>query len=170
MMSEKKREFIRVRNVLDVHYKPYEEEEEVSDWERFFGAVEPKDDEELNLYNFLFNINQKVDAVLHHLRNSENFGLPEAREVVVSGSGISFRSNENFIPGDLLKVQLFLPSKARLLSLKSEVVRCESSTTDDGMNKLALKFLNLSDKDRDKLIGYVFAIQREQLRQRQDET
>ncbi len=166
-MSEKKREFIRVRNVLDVHYKPYEEEEDASDWERFFGAVEPKDDEELNLYNFLFNINQKVDAVLQHLRNSENFGLPEAREVVVSGSGISFRSNENFTPGDLLKVQLFLPSKARLLNLKSEVVRCEPAT-DDGLNKLALKFLDLTDKDRDKLIGYVFAIQREQLRQRQD--
>jgi len=166
-MSEKKREFIRVRNVLDVHYKPYEEEEDVSDWERFFGSVEPKDDEELNLYNFLFNINQKVDAVLQHLRNSENFGLPLAREVVVSGSGISFKSDEVFTPGDLLKVQLFLPSKARLLSLKSEVVRCETSTSN-GLNKLALKFLDLSDKDRDKLIGYVFAIQREQLRQRQD--
>ncbi len=168
MMSEKQREFIRVRNILDVHYRPYREEENISDWERFFGSVEPKDEEELNLYNFLFNINQKVDAVLQHLEDSENFGLPQAREVVVSGSGMSFRSSESYNTGDLLKVQLFLPAKARLLSLKSEVVRCERPQGGDGLNKLALKFLDLSDNDRDKLIGYVFAIQREQLRQRQD--
>jgi len=166
-MSEKQREYIRVRNILDVHYMPFREEDFISDWERYFNSVEPKDEGELNLYNFLFNINQKVDAVMQHLKDSVNFGLPQAKEVVVSGGGISFNSSESYSKGDLLKVQLYLPSKARLLSLKSEVVRCE--TADDGGNKLALKFLDLSDKDRDKLIGYVFAIQREQLRQRQQD-
>jgi c-di-GMP-binding flagellar brake protein YcgR len=165
-MSETQREYIRVRNILDVHYRPYRKEEPISDWERFFGSVEPKDEEELNLYNFLFNVNQKLDAVMQHLKDSDNFGLPQAKEVVVSGSGISFYASEQYSAGDFLTVQLFLPSKARLLCLKSEVVRCES--TDEGGNKLALKFLDLKEKDRDKLIGYVFAIQREQLRQRQD--
>lgn len=165
-MSEKQREFIRVRNVLDVHYRPFKEDESTSDWERFFGSIVPKDDEDLNLYNFLFNISQKVDAVMQHLKDSANFGLPEAKEVVVSGSGISFNSNEPYSKGDLLRVQLFLTSKARLLNLKTEVVRCEAS--EGGGNKLALKFLDLSEKDRDKLIGYVFAVQREHLRQKQD--
>ncbi len=162
----KDREYIRVTGTIPVHYQAYDETNEAEEWERFFIDVEPRDEFESSLIELLYDLHQKLDRIVEHLAARDGFKLPEAKEVTISGGGMSFKCADRFAKGDILKIRVFLPGRGRLLKLKSEVVRC--STEEDGSYLVAVKFMDLEEKDRDKLIGYVFARQREELRNRNE--
>ncbi len=160
-----RREFVRTNDNIPVYYEVLSGEESAdirSDWELLFDDIDPRPEENPKLYEFLFDINQKLNILLNHMAGKNGFNMPEAREVNISGGGLRFFSTERFNSGDKLFLKTFLPTHARVIKIKCEVVR--SIPTGDGKYEIAVKYLDMDEPTRDKIIKYIFAKQRQLLR------
>ncbi len=163
--QDPRREFVRTTDVIPVYYEALmegaEESKTVFDWELLFDEIEPKPEENPKLYELLFDINQKLNILLNHLSEKTGFNMPEAREVNISGGGLRFISKDRFEVGDRLVLKTFLPTYAHVIKLKCEVVR---SVPSGDSFETAVKYTDIDDTTRDKIIKYIFARQRQMLR------
>lgn len=163
--QDPRREFVRTNDVIPVYYEALgegaEESKTVFDWELLFDEIEPRPEENPKLYELLFDINQKLNILLNHMAEKNGFNMPEAREVNISGGGLRFIARDKFEVGDRLVLKTFLPTYAHVIKLKCEVVR--SVPAQDGF-EVAVKYTEIDDTTRDKIIKYIFARQRQMLR------
>lgn len=163
--EEIRREYVRTNDVIPVYYEADrgdgEESKSVMDWELLFDDIEPKPEENPKLYELLFDINQKLNILLNYVSEKNGFNIPEAREVNISGGGLRFFSNDRFETGDRLILKTFLPTYAHVIKLRCEVVRCIPA--GKGF-EVAVKYTDLDETTRDKIIKYIFARQRKLLR------
>lgn len=161
-----KREYVRTNDVIPVYYEVADEDGEVTrspfDWELMFEEIEPRPEDNPRLYELLFDINQKLNILINHISEKNGFNVPEAREVSISGGGLRFYSKEEFASGQRLVLKAFLPVYAHVIKIKCEVVR--SLPTGDGGFSIAVKYVDMDESTRDKIIKYVFAKQRKLLR------
>lgn len=83
----------------------------------------------------------------------------------LSGSGLFALINENinWKEGQILKLELELPTEKFPLVLKGKVVRREKIDTDK--KGFGLDFVSISEKARDQIIKYLFAKQRRELKE-----
>ena len=160
------RKYVRTSDNIPVYYElmdaANEGREGRVDWELLFDELDPAPEENPKLYELLFDINQKVNILINHMSGKNGFNLPEARDVNISGGGLRFICNDDFKKGDQLVLKTFLPTHAHVIRIKCEVVR--SVPSPDGMNEIAVKYLDMDESTRDKIIRYIFARQREMLR------
>jgi hypothetical protein len=118
------------------------------------------------LPEWLCLLSEKLDAIIRMLTlQQEGFhGLPET-DVVLSGSGMRFASDERFAPGDLLELKMILPlAPPAALYVYAHVV--SGDAPDDAAGHTAVKFLDMDDAVRDKVIRFVFEREREALREK----
>jgi hypothetical protein len=123
-------------------------------------------DEEL--YAYLRVLEKKLDMILALLgRQEDDLGYKSlTTHVSISGAGVRFVADEPLIQGERVEVRLSLPiAPFPKISTLCEVVRVKEST-EDGTRAwtVAVKFLVVNDHDRDVLINYIFAKEREKLR------
>jgi len=156
------REFVRATDNIPVYYELYNEKggKIASEWELLFDEIDPQPEENPKLYELLFDINQKLNMLINHLSEKSGFNLPEARDVNISGGGLRFFSNDTFNVGDKLLVKTFLPTYSHVIRIKCEVVR--SIPIENGY-EIAVKFTDMDEGTRDKIIRYIFAKQRKTL-------
>jgi hypothetical protein len=162
-----KREYVRTNDVIPVYYELADGDGEGAargafDSELMFDEIEPKPEENPKLYEFLFDINQKLNILLNHISEKNGFNMPEAREVNISGGGLRFFSKEAFASGQKLVLKTFLPVYAHVIKIKCEVVR--SLPNEGGGYSVAVKYVDMDETTRDKIIKYIFAKQRRVLR------
>lgn len=164
--QELRREFVRTNDVIPVYYEADngDESRSVMDWELLFDEIEPKPEENPKLYELLFDINQKLNILLNYVSEKNGFNIPEAREVNISGGGLRFLTNDKFESGDRLVLKTFLPTYAHVIKLRCEVVRCAPAGKG---YEVAVKYTDLDETTRDKIIKYIFARQRKLLRTEQ---
>ncbi len=162
-----KREHIRIDDVLPIYYERYREDAEEPEWDILFEQIEPTSKDEARLYELLFDMNQKVNLLVEHLAEKEGFRIPAAKQINISGGGMSFVTKEFFQEGERLLIKLFLPTYPRLLKLKCEVVRVMKK--DDENYRIGLKYVDIDERTRDSLIKYIFARQREHLRRKKED-
>ena len=163
--NKREREFVRTDDNIPVYYEVLSDDNPSgfqSDWEILFDEIEPKPEENPKLYELLFDINQKLNILLNHMNGKEGFNIPEAMEVNISGGGLRFYSNECFNSGDRLFLKTFLPTHAHVIRIKCEVVRCVPA--GGGRYEVAVKYTDMDETTRDKIIRYIFAKQRRLLR------
>ncbi len=160
-----KREFFRAKDNFPLYYElaSGEEAREELDWEEFFDELEPKSEDNVELYELLFDINQKLNMLLRHMTEKSGFNLPQARQVSISGGGMRFVCQDLFKAGDKLTLKAFLPTCAHVVKLNCEAVRVDR--IKDGY-EVAVKYLDMDDGIREKIIKYIFAKQRKLLRQK----
>jgi hypothetical protein len=87
-------------------------------------------------------------------------------DIVLSGSGFKFASEEQLDEGSFVEVRLVLPffPKPRIAAL-GEVARCQRCNLEDkDVWETAIRFVEINEKDRDLLVGYVFSKERESLK------
>ena len=160
------REYVRTSDNIPVYYELLDEENEgravMVDWELLFDELDPAPEENPKLYELLFDINQKINILINHMAGKNGFNMPEARDVNISGGGLRFFCNDNFKKGDQLVLKTFLPTHAHVIKIKCEVVR--AAPASDGRNEIAVKYLDMDEPTRDKIIRYIFAKQRKMLR------
>jgi len=161
--QELRREYVRTNDVIPVYYEADngEESKSIMDWELLFDEIEPKPEENPKLYELLFDINQKLNILLNYVSEKNGFNIPEAREVNISGGGLRFLTNDRFASGDRLVLKTFLPTYAHVIKLRCEVVRCEPLGKG---YEVAVRYTDLDETTRDKIIKYIFARQRKLLR------
>lgn len=119
------------------------------------GTVNPK------LWKMLCEMNSKLDLILEKLFSSEEMlGCPEAKEVSLSASGVSFGFPTELSLGDLMEVKMLLPMHPPVwIVLYGNVSR----VTTEGMGEynVAVKFTEIEDEVRDVLSYYTIKRQRE---------
>ncbi len=87
--------------------------------------------------------------------------------VNLSGGGIRFRTGNYIAPDTKVRVDIFLPvAPTRVIATVAEVLRCSEISLrveKDSLFITAMKFLFIDDKDRETIISYLFAEQRNSL-------
>lgn len=162
----REREYVRANDNVPVYYELLDEESEgsgvVTDWELMFDDLEPAPEENPKLYELLFDINQKLNILINHITEKNGLNIPEARNVDISGGGLRFVCGDPFKEGDRLVLKTFLPTHAHVIKIKCQVVR--SVPMPDGNFDIAVKYIDMDEHTRDKIIRYIFAKQRKLLR------
>jgi len=161
-----RREYVRTNDVIPVYYELAGPDGECArspfDWELMFDEIEPKAEDNPRLYELLFDINQKLNILLNHVSDKNGFNMPEVKEVNISGGGLRFFAKEAFDSGQKLILKTFLPVYAHVIKIKCEVVR--SLPLEGGGYSVAVKYVDMDETTRDKIIKYIFAKQRKVLR------
>jgi len=76
----------------------------------------------------------------------------------LSGGGMRIKTEEKLQLSEFIMIAIELIEEE--IMIKSRVVRCDLQP--DNTNAYGLKFLELGEKDRDKIIKYIFQVMREQ--------
>lgn len=107
----------------------------------------------------------KVNVIPLHLKDSvaariEDFSDLKPCIVNISGGGMSFKSTKEYSKGDILEIimTLYQPSKITIW-VYGEVIRIKK--TKNNHYQTFIKFINISDKIRDKIVNFVFQMERE---------
>ncbi len=160
------RKYVRMKDNIPVYYEVLDPEnpgrEHTTGWELLFDDINEAAEENPKLYELLFDINQKVNILLDHMAGKNGFNIPEAQEVNISGGGLRFYCHDHFNSGDHIILKTFLPTHAHVIKLKCEVVR--AVPMEDGLTEVAVRFVDMDESTRDKIIRYIFAKQRKLLR------
>ncbi len=128
-------------------------------------AVEDKS----QLYAYVRMVDKKLDMILDILNKSKDDGTYISRnlDVNIGGAGIRFVSDVNLRVGAYVELKAILP----MLPYPKITALCQVTRNrivaqpDAAANwEVALKFLTIHEDDRDLLIRYIFARERESIR------
>ncbi len=137
----------------------------------YAGSYEPPSSREPSFNQSLWELNRKVDLLIHMYLAEDFMTLMKTspRDVNISASGIRFITRESFRPGDLLEISLILPMAPLLfMRLAAEVIRLKPVTSNESERyAVATRFLQVDSETREDIIRYLFRRQREFLRKRQ---
>jgi hypothetical protein len=122
------------------------------------------------LISLLGMLDRKLSMILDLLSKTGSDELYTKRyvEIDISGSGLSFISDVPLAENGHAELRLLLPvfpyPKIPILCRVTRSLKHEKDSRTDW--EIACKFLAINDSDRDLLIQYIFAREREQIRSR----
>jgi len=172
-----RRGYVRVDDILRVDYRKisqrdydhFENKPEILFKNIFGETFKPPEIEEATpelLYNLIYQANLKIDRILDILENrdSERYVSAGSEYINISGSGMRFVANRNFAVGDIIALRVFLPLVSRTrIDVLGKVTSSTQSESGDKYD-VSVRFVELSETDREMIVGYVFKRQRELLR------
>jgi hypothetical protein len=121
------------------------------------------------LYAYFDSIDRKLDLLIELLSNKDNSFQSAYVDVSISGCGLKYCSAMKLDEGAYLELRIGLPSfPGRPIRALGRVVRVTAAKTGDREGwDTAVGFAAISEKDRDALVGHIFARERECLRMKQ---
>jgi hypothetical protein len=121
------------------------------------------------LYTYLENIDRKLDMLIELLSGKDSQLQSAYVDVTLSGSGLRYCSSTELRSGAYLELRILLPPfPGRRIRALGKVIRVNHTLTEDGEGwDTAVSFEAVSERDRDALIGYIVARERECLRTKQ---
>ncbi|MBU3949784.1 MAG: PilZ domain-containing protein [Proteobacteria bacterium] len=120
------------------------------------------------LLKFLVKMDEKLDIILSMLSTNEarskTFNQGTCNNI--SASGISLVTSEPASKGQIVHVNIDLCKLPPVyIDAYGEIVRTTGIYEDNiPMYNLGIKFIDLDEKDREKIVAYIFSKQREDLR------
>ncbi len=126
-------------------------------------------DEEKPLLKVLSWLDFKLDLVLYHLRSQDHQQhFPyNGTTTEISGSGFGLADPCEMDPGSRILLSLNLPDAPwRPIIALGEVVRTDASISG---SPSAVRFVEISDTDRERIIRFTFKKQRQELSRRAEE-
>ena len=118
--------------------------------------------------NMILWLDFKVDLILHHLRTNELLShFPNVEKTTdLSGSGFGLKPGSKLKPGMRIIISLTLPDAlSRPVFAVGEAVRRNDASQDD-QAAAAVRFIEISEADRERLIRFTFRQQRRDLARR----
>ena len=88
----------------------------------------------------------------------EEITIEECKTKDISGSGLKLYSNINHSVGDIVKCKFQINNHP--IDVKGKVVRVENIDTFDYKYSLGIDFIGLNEKDRDRIIKFIFEKER----------
>lgn len=169
--DDNRREFCRVDANLPFSYRILDGEEAKAVPCRsltFFGSIPPSSLPELDnhaLGEWLKVISSKLDEVIKLLTlNQTGFTTLPFRAINISASGLCFKTKDPIPRGTIVEAQLILTGTVPVpLYLIGEVV---VSDKEDMGYRTAMRFINIDEPIRNEIIRFVFAREREILREK----
>jgi hypothetical protein len=133
-----------------------------------------------NLIDFLIHIDDKLDRVLQLLSNSYRLEASARNDDTggedlfvgqgsdIGGTGMSVICDKAFEPGEILRAS-FMISRFPVIPLVlfGRVMRV-TPVQEDGKQRyqVVMRFIDLDEEDRDKIIAYTFQVQRDAIRKK----
>lgn len=186
-MKEEKREFVRADFSIETSIRLVDKDEfdPKHSLRRMFDSNRPADpngpiskrsdlsDTAVSaLWEFLIQINEKLDRIINILSDDiEVENRIEVKETLnISGSGVSMVLTQSVEIGQLLDISLNIPDfPMGVFRIQGEVMRISPyEGIEAGLFEVGIKFLNISDDEREGLIAYTFRQQRRTIRQLKD--
>jgi len=190
MEHRERREFYRIDDRLTIKFRIIGEEEfrYLENIVRFSPASSFSDTDELSIlkkieldeekskdpiYTYLKIIDRKLDLILDMLtERTEEGGIYKTVQVGVnlSASGIRFSSEIPMKKDDFVELIMILPVYPHMrISVLCRVVRAKTvSINGHKTYEVSLHFIVINENDRDILIRYILAKEREMLRAKRD--
>lgn len=114
--------------------------------------------------NSLIDINTKLSLVLSMLSHEEHcIFTQQPTEANLSEGGIGFTMNEEVEKGQLLEMEILMPSfPTAVMKVWGKVVR--TSPLPDGGNRVGVEYTHIKEEDQDRIVHFLFKKQREILR------
>jgi hypothetical protein len=147
------------------------------------GQYEADSSFQSNLIDFLIHIDDKLDRVLKLLSNISGLEASASKDDKgdedlfvaqgsdIGGTGMSVICDRALEPGQILKAR-FMISRFRVvpLVLFGRVVRV-TPVQEDGKERyhVVVRFIDLDEEDREKVIAYTFQAQRDAIRKEKKE-
>lgn len=124
------------------------------------------------LVNYLIKMDEKLDEILSLLSKDKTKEKPshEGKGVNISGSGMQIISDKPVESGRIIQSKFYL-SKFPLvfMDIIGQATRITHvDEADKTLYQIGIKFLDLSENDREKIISSVFQKQREAIRGRKN--
>ncbi len=171
-MISNNREYVRIDDSIPVYYVAKQGVNitdtavNIRELRSFSRKVEAISSDDPDMYNLLLEINRKLKSLLTQTVSERCFEIPEARIENISGGGLKILCNKQFNEGDELAIKLFLPNQTQDLDVTGEVVWvCDNI---EGGWKVGIKFVDMDDRVRERIVRYIFAWQRRMLRGSRD--
>jgi hypothetical protein len=120
------------------------------------------------LTDAVIEINDKLDFMINYfMLQEEGLLTAEKKKVNISASGIQFTVNYSVKVKDTLEIKLLLPSYPPVaVLLYGEITRV--SPSGDGANAIALKYVDMAEVVRERIIQYALDHQRGQTKRLKD--
>jgi hypothetical protein len=115
-------------------------------------------------------INNKIDFIIDEITSASKAGMSGPSEVTeISGSGFRLDCDIRLSRGQLLKVDLLMPSALQYrIELIAKVVRVDEGRQEPGQDRkrfsVSARFVEIDDESRESIIKAVFSRQRERIR------
>jgi len=115
-------------------------------------------------------INNKIDFLIDEITSPSKAGMSGPSEVtVISGSGFRLDCDFRLSRGQLLKVDLLMPSALQYrIELIAKVVRVDEDQQEPGQDRkrfsVSARFLEIDEESRESIIKAVFSREREKIR------
>lgn len=115
---------------------------------------------------WIMKVDYLLEVILHALAASQPSSVSMARpmEVNLSGGGVGFSVNREFVSGDRLALKLILPPFIPIQTIV-RVIRSVPHTSGQGFT-IATEFVDLKPDDQEHLIRHILHTQAERLRAR----
>lgn len=181
--KDEKREFVRASLNIDARIKPLDKEgldrkdhlrSALSSLPLPAGDAEDPDKAGGQsatfsyLMEFMFQINEKLDTVIDLLGGIKQGqdGIEVLETLNISGSGISLITTASVEIGLLLDISLFIPNfPLGMFNVQGEVIRVKPKRGDNSeLFEIGIKFLNMTEEEREHLIAFTFRQQRKSIR------
>jgi hypothetical protein len=123
---------------------------------------------EKEILKVLVGMDTKIDAIVRFLGSGDRKALSifTPRWVDLGGSGIRLNVSEPVSPTDFIELRIQLPDfEGAPVPAFCKVIRVSPSTRkDEPGTEVALHYLHIEEEDRDRIIRYLFARQRDAIR------
>jgi hypothetical protein len=170
---ENRRAFSRVDIYIPISFRPVPEKEYKSVISRISGEpvlvnfhrTPPLENHPQKQWIDL--LNAKLDNIIQTLSmQSERFDALPFKYVTISGSGMSFSSQQAYNLGDLLEIKMMLTlNKPAACYLYGEVVKTQKQTSG---YFISVSFRMICEAIRERIIQFVFEMEREMMRERRN--
>ncbi len=123
---------------------------------------------EREILKVLVGMDTKIDAIVRFLGSGDRQAIAifTPRWVDLGGSGIRFIVSEPVAEGDFLEIRLQLPDfEGAPVPILGRVIRAvPSPRRDEPGSEVAVQYRIIEEEDRDRIIRYIFARQRDAIR------
>jgi len=135
-------------------------------------VIEKEEGEKKRLFSCLEAINRKLDMVIELMKEStdNNLYIKKFLDVNLSGSGIKFLSDEEFVDEEYVEIKMVIPVfPYPKITMLCQVVRVEKKEVcGTVMWEVALMFKTINEDDRDFIVNFIFTKERELLRSKKE--
>jgi len=125
-----------------------------------------------DLAEYLKIIDRKINIVAQSIiRENNTLAKTPLRHVSLSASGLECESEVEHNNGELLKMELLLPSSLAAIICYAHIVYCRENTLEDKKHPflIGMEFSHIREKDREVIIKHVVKRQMQQIREKKEE-
>lgn len=126
--------------------------------------IDTLDSQQTDVINHLSSMSKKLKGFVKEIIKAIDVDYSALMEVDISGGGIRFESNTSIEIDRIVKLELILMPQYLPISSFGKVIDC-SRLSNGGGFRIAIEFTQISDTDRDAIVGHVLQTQSKLIRE-----